>query len=149
MSFDDVSLPHRLAFGAVGGPQFNTDVVMIDNGFEKRNQNWAGARRRYQLQQQLRSAQDVATLISFFHARAGRARGFRFKDWADFTTASNHTSAPAATNIVLGTGNGTQTQFQLKKIYTSGAITHERAIKKPVSGTVVVSLNDVAQATGW
>lgn len=149
MSFDEIALPHRLAFGAVGGPQFSTDVIQVDGGFERRNQNWVGARRQYKLLNTLRSAADTAEILNFFHARAGRARGFRFRDWADYTTASDHISVPSATNVLLGTGNGTQTQFQLKKIYSSGSVSHERTIKKPVAGTVVVALNDVPQGSGW
>lgn len=139
MSFDEIRLPLRVGFGSSGGPAFSTDVITVDGGFEVRNQNWAQARRRYDAATGLRSAADVNTLAQFFYARAGRARGFRLKDWGDFSASAQ----------ALGTGNGTQTQFQLLKLYTSGSITHTRTITKPVTGTVSVALNGVNQPSGW
>lgn len=139
MSFDEIRLPLRVGFGSSGGPAFSTEVVSVDGGFEVRNQNWSQARRRYDAATGLRAASDVNTLLQFFYARAGRARGFRLKDYSDFT----------ATTQTIGTGTGALTTFQLVKKYTSGSITHTRAISKPVSGTVAVFLNGVAQPTGW
>lgn len=149
MSFDEVRLPLRVGFGSAGGPQFSTEIITIDGGFERRNQNWAMARRRYDAATGLRSAADIATLATFFHARAGRARGFRLKDWADYTSHSSGTGATAATDQALGTGTGALTTFQLVKNYTSGSVTHARKITKPVTGTVKVALNGVQQVSGW
>ena len=149
MSFDEVQLPLRVSFGARGGPSFSTEIVTIDGGYERRNQNWSQARRRYDAATGLRSAADVGTLLAFFHARAGRARGFRLKDWADFTSKADGVSAAAFGDQSLGTGNGTATQFQLRKNYTSGSVTHARDIRKPVSGSVTIGLNGVQQSTGW
>ena len=39
---------------------------------------------------------------------------------------------------MLGTGDGTQTQFQLVKRYPSGSVIEVRTITKPVAGTVQV-----------
>lgn len=139
MSFDEIRLPLRIGFGSSGGPAFSTEVVTVDGGFEVRNQNWAEAKRRYDAATGLRTAADVTTLTQFFYARAGRARGFRLKDWSDFSAAAQN----------IGTGTGAQTAFQLVKRYTSGSITHTRTVTKPVSGTVSVFLNGVLQASGW
>jgi uncharacterized protein (TIGR02217 family) len=148
MSFDETRLPLRVGFGSSGGPQFSTEIITIDGGFERRNQNWAAARRRYDAATGLRTAADIATLVAFFHARAGRARGFRLKDWADFTSAADNIGATTATDQTIGTGTGTLTTFQLTKTYTSGG-THVRTIGKPVAGTVKVSINNITQLTGW
>src|SRR5690606_15836015 len=136
-------------FGASGGPGFSTDIVMIDGGYERRNQNWSQARRRYDASTGLRTAADVGTLIAFFHARAGRARGFRLKDWSDFTSASDGVGTHAYNNRTSGTGNGTATTFQLKKTYTSGSESHTRDIKKPLSGTVLMGVNGTQSMSGW
>ncbi len=149
MSFDDVRLPLRVGFGTSGGPAFSTDIVQIDGGYERRNQNWAQARRKYDAATGLRTLADAATLQAFFLARAGKARGFRLKDWSDFTSASNGLGSAAFTDQNIGTGNGTTTQFQLRKNYSSGNITHQRQISKPVSGTVLIGLNGVLQNSGW
>ena len=47
---------------------------------------------------------------------------------------------PSATDQVIATGNGAQTQFQLMKMY--GA--YSRRILKPVAGSVLVAVNGVA-----
>jgi len=149
MAFDNIQLPLRVGFGSSGGPNFSTDIVVIGSGYERRNQNWAQARRVYDARTGVRSASDAAALLTFFHARAGRARGFRLKDWSDFSSASDHISAPTFTDQTLGTGDGTTQTFQLIKNYASGGVTHARALTKPVEDSVLVGVNDAILETGW
>jgi uncharacterized protein (TIGR02217 family) len=149
MSFDEVQMPLRVGFGSRGGPSFSTEIVVIDGGFERRNQNWSQARRKYDARTGLRSAADVGTLLGFFHARAGRARGFRLKDWSDFTSSADGISAASWADQAIGTGDGTNVTFQLQKNYTSGSVTHRRDIKKPVSGSVTVGVNGTQALSGW
>lgn len=149
MSFDDVQFPLRVGFGSSGGPAFSTDIITVEGGFERRNQNWSQARRHFDAATGLRTPSDIAALTGFFLARAGRARGFRLRDWSDYTSASDGVSAPAFTNQALGTGNASATQFQLVKTYSSGSISHVRDIKKPVSGSVVVGVNGTQSLSGW
>jgi uncharacterized protein (TIGR02217 family) len=149
MAFDEIQFPLRVGFGSQGGPVFSTEIVTVEGGFERRNQNWSQARRKFDAATGLRGAGDVAALLDFFHARAGRARGFRLKDWSDFTSAANGTAAPAFTNQAIGTGNGSATVFQLKKIYTSGSTSHGREIRKPVAGSVTIGLDGVQAMSGW
>ncbi len=47
MSFDEIELPLRVGFGSSSGPAFSTDIVVIDSGYERRNQNWRQARRTF------------------------------------------------------------------------------------------------------
>lgn len=77
-------------------------------------------------------------LIAFFRARQGRARGFRFKDWMDFSV----------TNQLIGTGDGSETEFRLVKSYSSGAVQEERVIHKPVAGSVKIYVNGSLQSSG-
>jgi uncharacterized protein (TIGR02217 family) len=149
MSFDEIELPLRVGFGSSGGPSFSTEVVVIDSGYERRNQNWSQARRGFDARTGIRSAADVGTLLVFFHARAGRARGFRLKDWSDFTSSADGTSTPAFNDQTIATGDGTTLTFQLVKNYTSASITHQRIIAKPVSGSVIVGVNGTQVLTGW
>lgn len=149
MAFDEIELPLRVGFGSSGGPAFSTEIVVIDSGYERRNQNWSQARRVYDARTGVRSAGDVSALLNFFHARAGRARGFRLKDWSDYTTASDGVSVPGWSDQTIGTGDGTMTIFQLCKNYSSGPATHQRIITKPVSGSVTIGLNGAQLLTGW
>jgi len=148
MSFDEITLPLRVGFGSTGGPNFSTEIIVVANGFERRNQNWAQARRVFDARTGVRSSTDAATLLNFFHARAGRARGFRLKDWSDYSSNPDNISAPAYSDQVIGTGDGATVAFQLVKNYSSG-VTHARTIKKPVAGSVVIGLDGAPLGTGW
>jgi uncharacterized protein (TIGR02217 family) len=114
-------------------------VVRTAGGHEKRNARWAEPLARYNIGHAVKTPAEMDTLMAFFRARQGRLRGYRYKDWNDFS----------ATGQLIGAGNGVLTQFQLVKNYTSGAITRARTIKKPVAGTVKLYLNGVPQASGW
>ncbi len=149
MSFDEIQFPLRVGFGSSGGPAFSTEIITIEGGYERRNQNWSQARRHFDAATGLRTGADVAALIAFFHARSGRARGFRVKDWSDYTSAADGVSASVFDNQAIGVGTGSATQFQLKKNYISAGITHARDIRKPVSGTVTVGVNGTQAMTGW
>lgn len=145
MAFDEVQFPLRLAAGSAGGPTFLTEIVTIEAGHERRNQRWSQPRRVYDAHTGVRSAADQAVLASFFQARAGRARGFRLKDWDDCTSALDGVSAPVWNDQQIGTGDGTTTVFQLIKTYG----TQQRLVRKPVSGSVTVGINGVTLASGW
>lgn len=139
MSFVEVQFPPDISYGSSGGPEYATDIVITQGGYEQRNINWSQARARYNVAHGVRTQTQLETLIAFFRARKGRAHGFRFKDWADYQ----------ATNQTIGTGNGSTTQFQLARNYTSGSVTEARIIKKPVSGSVVIRVGGVTQTSGW
>jgi len=139
MSFHDVRFPASLSFGSVGGPERRTDIVALANGFEERNTPWAHSRRRYDAGLGLRSLDDVETLIAFFEARQGQMFGFRWKDWGDFKSCIP-SREPSASDQMLGIGDETQTAFQLVKTYASGPGAYTRPIRKPVSGTLRVSV---------
>jgi len=142
MGFHEVRFPTSLSFGSAGGPVRRTDVVTLANGFEERNTPWAHSRRRYDAGLGVRSLDDVAILTAFFEARQGQLNGFRWKDWADYK--SGLPSVPVApTDQRIGIGDGSRRQFDLAKLYESGAQSYLRPIAKPVSGTVRVALDGV------
>lgn len=135
MSFHEVRLPARLAFGSTGGVERRTEITTLASGFERRSTPWTMGRRRYLIGANLRSLDDMAELTAFFEARRGRLFGFRFRDFADFKSCGPG-GTPAATDQVIGAGDGTRTVFQLAKAY--GDVT--RPIAKPVEGTVLVAV---------
>lgn len=140
MSFIETPrFPDDIAYGAQGGPVYSTDLVTTAGGYEKRNQNWASARLKWDVGYTRTQAQ-LDTLKAFFHAMKGRANAFRFKDASDYsaTVADGRVGAAAV-------GDGTPGPFQLVKRYTSGSTTTDRDIVKPVSGTVTVYKGGVAQ----
>ena len=148
MSFHPVLFPVDISYGSAGGPQFSTDVVETISGFEQRNVNWSQARLRYNVAYGVRSAAQLETLLAFFRARQGKAYGFRFRDWTDYQSCPAAAS-PAPMDQNLGSGDGTNKMFALRKAYTSGATTVYRLITKPVAGSIRVALNGVEQLSGW
>ena len=139
MAFVETRFPTDIAYGSSGGPEYSTDIVVTSGGYEQRNINWSQARARYNVAHGVKTQAQLDTLIAFFRARKGRAHGFRFKDWTDFSASAQS----------LGAGTGALTQFQLVRNYSSGSVVEQRIITKPVAGTVKLYLNSVLQVSGW
>ncbi|WP_425080454.1 phage distal tail protein, Rcc01695 family [Ruegeria arenilitoris] len=139
MNFHEVRFPASLSFGSVGGPERRTDIVTLANGFEERNTPWAHSRRRYDAGLGMRSLDDIETLVSFFEARQGQMFGFRWKDWSDYKSGAA-TADVAMDDQVIAHGDGTSTEFQLVKTYSSGGFSYVRPIVKPVLGTIRIGL---------
>lgn len=138
MAFNETQFPNDISYGAMGGARYSTDVVETFSGWEQRNINWSESRGQWNVSHGVKTESQLATLIAFFRACRGKAIGFRFKDWSDYSAA----------NQIIGTGDGVLTAFQLVKSYTAGSITVDRKITKPVSGTIQVYKNGVLQVSG-
>ena len=145
MSFHEVRLPARLAFGSTGGVERRTEIVTLGSGFERRSTPWAQGRRRYLIGANLRSLDDMAALTGFFEARRGRLYGFRFRDFADCKSCAPG-AAVEPLDQALGEGDGARTMFQLTKRYGDGEDALERRIAKPVGGTVRLAIDGVELA---
>jgi uncharacterized protein (TIGR02217 family) len=127
MAFHDVSFPLTLAFGASGGPGRQVDIIELASGREHRNTAQSRLRRRYNAMTGVKSVEDARTLAAFYEARGGMLHSFRFRDPIDHR----------AENEILGTGDGVQTDFALKKTYGQQV----RPISKPVAETVEIRVN--------
>ncbi len=150
MNFHDVRFPTDIALGSTGGPERRTEIAVLGSGFEERNSPWAHSRRRYDAGSGVKTLDDLHNVIAFFEARQGRLFGFRWKDRADFKSAAPSLSM-GISDQTLGTGDGSTTDFQLVKAYTSGGESYTRQIKKPVAGTVRVAVDGVekTETTDW
>lgn len=138
MQFLETQFPSDISYGSSGGPEYLTDIVISQNGYEQRNINWDQARARYNVAHGVKTSEQLDALIAFFRTCKGRARGFRFKDWNDFE----------ASNEFIATADGSTNIFQLIKTYETGGNNEVRFIKKPVAGSVVVYVDSVEQTTG-
>lgn len=138
-SFHEVSFPVSLALGTTGGPERRTDIVSLSNGRESRNARWRDSRRRYDAGSGMKSADDLYALVAFFEARQGSLYGFRFKDPLDFSSA-DYNAATSATDQIIGTGDGSNRLFQLKKTYLDIGGQTERPIEKPVVDSVKIAI---------
>ena len=121
-------------------PQFSTAIVTSAGGQEMRNASWAEARTRYDVAPGVRSEADIATLLVFFRARMGPARGFRLRDPFDFSSGGAGFGASfGAGDQLLGEGDGVTVSFALVKHYGDAV----RRITRPVAGSVRVAVDGV------
>lgn len=123
MAFYPIRIAPIPGFGFVGGPNFMTNVQSIANGKEKRNADWDICRHKYTAPFKNVSEAAYIAIKEVFLVVRGKAHTFLHRDWGDFK----------AVNAAFGTGDGTTTVFQLRKVSTVGAGTYERVITKPNS----------------
>jgi uncharacterized protein (TIGR02217 family) len=147
-SFDDVYFPLDIGQQAQVSPRFSTRIIESASGHEQRSTEWADARLSFDAGPGVRSEADVATLISFFRARRGAARGFRFADPYD-DRSGPPAESPSPLDQVIGTGDGDRTEFQLVKHYGDSDDAQERRITRPRSGSIRIALGGLEQAAGW
>lgn len=145
MSFNEWEFPRKIAFRRSGGQMFNTTVIGVQSGQEQRNQNWAGARRKYMAT--LLASTDsglsafLATIqaVQVFHfLTAGMENSFRFYDELD----GQATNEPMV--VVPGTSN---LQWQLQRTYTLGGVSVTRAITKPIGSPAIDYLGNSLSET--
>lgn len=147
-AFHDVLLPLPFALGASGGPERRVDIVALGSGTEARNTPWAHGRRRYDIGGAVRTLDQMHDLIAFFEARRGKLHGFRFRDPFDFKSCAPSAS-PAATDQVLGEGDGVRVSFRLCKAYGGGDLAYFRPIAKVVEGTLRVAIDGEEMESGF
>jgi len=148
-AFDDVSFPLVIGLKASVQPNFSTQIVTTASGYEQRNVDWASARLNFDAGPGVRSEADLETLISFFRARRGAARGFRFRDPYDYSS-NGMTGTPTPTDQTIGIGDGSTVRFPLIKTYGAGLDTPEvRPITRPVAVSVLVAVGGRAMTNGW
>lgn len=149
MGLVEIQFPTDQAYDSEFSPGWNTGILELDSGAEERVSRWDVPRHRYDLAHSVRTIDNLNTIKTFYVARQGAANGFRFKDWQDFNSSSTNRGTVAFGDQDIGTGTGSLTTFQLRKKYSSGGVDVYRKITKPVSGTVLVGVNGVNQASGW
>lgn len=148
MAHHNVVFPESWGYGSDMGPSYSTLVVETEGGQEQRFGRWEQARRRYRLTYADRRPDYVYDVMEFFLARRGSLHSFLFKDPTDYTSASDGISAHGD-DVLIGTGDSSDTTFQLVKKYTDSGGTTTRNIRFPITGTVRVYLDGVEQLSGW
>ncbi|KIE05620.1 hypothetical protein NF27_DP01640 [Candidatus Jidaibacter acanthamoeba] len=132
IKFIEQRFPENISYGSSGGPCYSTDVITMTSGYEQRNINWQQSRNQYNVAYGIKTEEHIKELIAFFRICKGKAIGFRFKDWNDYT----------AKNQLIAIGDGKKNSFQLVKTYKTVAVKEQRIISKPVPGKVKIFLDD-------
>ena len=144
-SFHDVQFPPAVSFGATGGPERRNEIVGLTSGREKRNARVAHSRRHYDAGTGVRSLADLYEIVAFFEARRGSLHAFRFRDPFDMKSGAPQ-GTPAATDQVLGIGDGVAQRFALVKTYGVGADAYRRDIFLPGLAGLRVAVNGAETA---
>jgi len=124
----------KVSYGSQFGREFNTRIVTLKSGRERRNADWAAPLGQYSVLYELLEPEDHKVVIDAHMSCMGAAVGFRFKDWSDYE----------ATDEFIGVGTGSEQELQLTKKYLFGPLEHIRTITKPVDGYITVYENGVS-----
>ncbi|MDR2945988.1 MAG: TIGR02217 family protein [Candidatus Adiutrix sp.] len=139
MSFIDVRFPEPISFGSGGGPKFDTTVVATKSGDEYRASTRLMPLYEYDISLKIQTRAQYEAVRDLFMVARGKARSFRFKDWADYRLD----------NVLIGLGDGESRTFQCVKAYAVGAESLLRRVTKPVAGSFEVFLGGVRQGGGF
>src|SRR5258708_16649456 len=101
-SIDEILINPSISRGAVFGPSFSTIVVETVAGTEVRVAQWLVARHRGSISLTEFTPTLMAAFKAFYLARTGRARGFRFQDWSDYTVTNEPLIPQPPVNAAVG-----------------------------------------------
>lgn len=137
LMFYETNFPENISIHSKYYIEYNTQINKSKNGREQRISNKDEPLLYYNIISGIKTKDEIESIVKLFKLVKGRAIGFRFKDWLDYSTI----------NQTIGIGDGETTEFQLIKTYTTilnnENITHIRKITKPVKSTVNIFVNGV------
>jgi uncharacterized protein (TIGR02217 family) len=147
--FDEVRFEDGIITrGTSGGPSFNTTVVTTQSGKEYRQKNWQFSRGSWNLGNRTLLPNELKQIQEFFQARGGRARGFRFKDFADYKDETRGKCGNMGTNNILSAVKDGSGFYKLFKVYNSGGSLYYRRVSKPVLPTIKIFSNQIQANIG-
>jgi len=139
-------LPEYIERGSQFGPTFKNVIQESIAGNEQRFAQWTKCRGvgdlSYGLLTSTDPVGDFKAILSIWLAHSGSLVPFRFRDWSDYT----------AVDEPFGSGDGTETLFQICKVYdpsyillgVPGVLTYVRNITL-LDGAPVIKVNGVVQ----
>lgn len=146
MAFHDERLPEEVEKGASGGPNFNTTILQLSGGAEKRNINFSRPRGSWDIGYGIQTKENFQTVLAFFYTKFGKAHSFRFKDWSDFEIGKDATDTPQT----IGTGDANTTVFPIVRRYATAGFTFDRVLEKiNVTPSPRAFLDGVEQFSGF
>lgn len=142
MTFINERLPQSIETNAKRTEREPVEIVTTDGGFEVRNVRHAQALFEYDITFNPNGYTDTdqEAVYAMWRASRGGLYAFRFRDW----DPKNNT----LTDEVIGTGNGSQTAFQITQTFTVGGVSSVRNITRPVS-PLTVKKDGVTAVSGY
>lgn len=144
MTFLSTPLPPCISAGSDGTPSFSVDVARGPSGYEQRISRRGFSLRKFNVGYHIRRTEQLADIVAHFEVCEGKLHTFPFLDRMDHKSCGPF-DEPAATDVLLGVGDGSQAEFQLRKGYTRGSSTVYRTIQLPIEGTVLIAVNGSPQ----
>jgi uncharacterized protein (TIGR02217 family) len=136
MAFIESRLLDCVAYGTAGGPTWVTRKVALRSGIVRRNPRRSRPLYRFNIIYRNLLPDHHSEVIAAFNACFGGAHSFRLRDWSDYQVS----------NELIGVATGSAQTVQLAKLYEFGNQNVSRPIRKPVSGTVVLTANSAPLA---
>lgn len=130
--FIEQRLLECVSYGTQGGPTFVTRRVPLNSGIIRRNPKRSRPLYRFSIIYRNLLPEHHEEVINAFNACYGGVDSFRLKDWSDYE---------AEDQLMSALGTGAPQTLQLRKLYTFGAKTVARPIRKPVADTVTMTAN--------
>lgn len=135
--FYEINFPENVSIKSKYYIEYDTQINRSKNGREQRVSNKDEPLLYYNIVSGIKTKEEIDSIIKLFKFVKGRAIGFRFKDWLDYS----------AINQTIGVGDDETVEFQLIKTYTTilnnENIIHIRKITKPVKSTVNIFVGGV------
>lgn len=133
----NVYFPVCEGYGWEGGPEFQTQIVTLQNGREFRNENFAVAQHRYTTNFLNISVEAANNIRKIFYVCRGRSRVFRYVDALDSTASQDD----------FAIGDGTTKTFQIGKFSIMDGVEYFRYVYALQEFTLYV--NDVLTTSGY
>lgn len=132
MIFNEARLLDCVSYGSTFGMEFQTSIITLRSGVERRNANWSKPLGQYSIQYQALKPDDHWQVRQAHMACMGSLVPFRLKDWTDYQAQREY----------LTDATGAAQTVQLVRVYTFGTVSFQRPIFKPVVGTVALFADD-------
>jgi len=147
MTFYNAVLPGFISQGSEAAPLSLVDIARGPTGYEQRKSKRSRRLRRFNLVKNIRNINDIYDVLQLFEVMNGPEHSFAVKNELDFKSCAPG-NTPTMLDASIGTGDGTNPVFQLKKQYKvrqvdNTVIAVDRTIYLPVSGTVLIAVDGV------
>jgi uncharacterized protein (TIGR02217 family) len=150
-NFLEERLPGDALIGALYADEYGVEITQTSSGQEYRRIVHPFPMRHFTVTYRSEQSNLWNRVLALYHRAYGMYGGFRVRTVDDFSTNGN-TGTPTATDQAMALVSAGV--YQLQKQYGSGTTPLAiglpvRTIYKPVTGTTLVGISNVATANGW
>ncbi|WP_136617070.1 MULTISPECIES: DUF2460 domain-containing protein [Mesorhizobium] len=149
MTFYNAVLPGTISQGSEFAPVSLVDAANSPTGYSQRRSRRSRRLRRCNIGKNIRKANDVYDILAFFEVMNGPEHCFAITNLLDDRSCKPE-DAPAANDAIIGSGDGANPVFQLKKQYRvtlidTSVVAVDRTIYLPVQGTMLIAVGGVTK----